>query len=341
MSKRAIWMSYVGRCKRRNKGLGLRSHLLGRVTVALALLFILADAGLSSSKSLELEKIPLEEQAIKSIVSLELGELGKRYSSGAPSVRRDAHAKAHGCAKAVFGVGDNISSRLRGGLVSKPGQQFKAWGCFSNGPFEPGSDNGMDGRGMALKIVLASSEGIASAQGLERQPADEEQSIAEIRARALSELKARYPEGNQTLVRRDAHAKAHGCVKATFAIDADIPDQLRVGTFAQPGQRFRALIRYSNGAFEPGPDTGYDGRGMAIKIIDAEPEGDSPVRGRPPHDILLIDYPAFFSPDVADYKDFAHAGALTGNSEGLKRYFLPRAVHRLIESGGIPSGGGL
>jgi catalase len=172
-------------------------------------------------------------------------------------------------------------------------------------------------------LAFACALGVARAQGLERRPADEEQSIAEIRARALSELKARYPEGNQTLVRRDAHAKAHGCVKAIFTVDADIPDQLRVGTFAQPGQRFRALVRYSNGAFEPGSDTGYDGRGMAVKIIDAEPDNDAPVRGRPPHDILMINYPAFFSPDVADYKDFAQAGALTGDSAGLKRYFLP------------------
>ena len=154
-------------------------------------------------------------------------------------------------------------------------------------------------------------------------PAGEAQAIDEVRARALAAIKKRYPESEQTLVRRDAHAKAHGCVKASFEVDPALAPELRVGTFSQPGQRFKALIRFSNGAFEPGPDTGSDGRGMAIKIIDAEPQEKSAPRQRRPHDILMINFPAFFSPDVADYKDFAQSGALTGAGDGLRRYFVP------------------
>ena len=174
-----------------------------------------------------------------------------------------------------------------------------------------------------LIIGFFSSVWFACAQDLEQSPPGEAKSIEEIRTLALSELKARYPETQQTLVRRDAHAKAHGCVKAVFAVDANIPEELRIGTFSQPAQRFKALIRFSNGAFEPGADTGLDGRGMAIKIIDVEPNEKSLQRQRPPHDILMINYPAFFSPNVADYKDFALAGALSGDSEALKRYFMP------------------
>jgi hypothetical protein len=62
---------------------------------------------------------------------------------------------------------------------------------------------------------------------------------------------------------------------------------------------------------------------MAIKIIDVEPNEKSLQRQRPPHDILMINYPVFFSPNVADYKDFALAGALSGDSEALKQYFMP------------------
>ena len=78
----------------------------------------------------------------------------------------------------------------------------------------------------------------AVAQPLEHVPAGEAKSIEDVRAHALSELRKRYPESQQMLVRRDAHAKAHGCVKAAFEVDANIAPDLRVGTFSQPGQRF-------------------------------------------------------------------------------------------------------
>lgn len=171
-----------------------------------------------------------------------------------------------------------------------------------------------------LAVALgALPTGIAS-QELEKVPAGEAKVIEDVRAHALADLKKRYPETQQTLVRRDAHAKAHGCVKATFEVDADIPSDLRVGTFSSPGQRFKALIRFSNGNFEPNPDTEGDGRGMAIKIVDADPVANAISRGRAPHDILMINYPAFFSRDAQDYRVFADAGGLTGS--GLLSYFI-------------------
>lgn len=171
-------------------------------------------------------------------------------------------------------------------------------------------------------VILAGLPAAVAAQDLERIPAGESKTIGEIRAHALAELQKRYPESRPGPVRRDAHAKAHGCVKASFEVDAGIPSDLRAGTFFQPALRFKALIRFSNGAFEPGDDTGGDGRGMAVKIIDAEPVAGSPSRGRPPHDILMINHPAFFSRDAADYRAFAEAGGLTGDTGGLLSYFV-------------------
>jgi catalase len=175
---------------------------------------------------------------------------------------------------------------------------------------------------MLLAVIIGCFSVAASAQGLEQVPDGEAKAIDDIRAQALDKLAKRYPEAQQTLVRRDAHAKAHGCVKATFEVDADIPSDLRVGTFFQPGQRFKTLIRFSNGAFEPGPDSGGDGRGMAIKIIDADPVANATPRGRGPHDILMINYPAFFSRNALDYKVFADAGGLTGDTMALFWYFV-------------------
>ncbi len=191
-------------------------------------------------------------------------------------------------------------------------------------------------RWLFLGTILGSAIGGVSltcnAEELEKIPAGEKQAIEEIGTLAVGELEKRYPEPSDRepnnskpshpLVLRDAHAKAHGCVKAVFEVDANIAPSLRVGTFKQPMQQFKALVRFSNSALVPGPDTEPDGRGMALKIISADPlqKFSEP---KPVHDIIMINYPVFFTPNVNEYLDFARAGALNGNTESLKRYFLP------------------
>jgi hypothetical protein len=49
---------------------------------------------------------------------------------------------------------------------------------------------------------------------------------------------------------RDAHAKGHGCVKATFKVRGDIPTALKAGVFASP-RTYTAWVRFSNGAGTP------------------------------------------------------------------------------------------
>jgi hypothetical protein len=103
---------------------------------------------------------------------------------------------------------------------------------------------------------------------------------------------------------RDAHAKGHGCVKARFTVDPDLPDALRAGVFAEP-RSYTAWIRFSNGAGTPHDDHSGDGRGMAIKLIGvpgrkllaAEPDSQT-------QDFVMINYPAFFIRNVADYAPF-------------------------------------
>lgn len=146
------------------------------------------------------------------------------------------------------------------------------------------------------------------------------QAIDEIAAAAVAELAAAYPPGD--LVRRAAHAKAHGCLRATFRVDPNLPPDLRIATFAHPGESFRVLMRLSNSAFRPGPDGAPNGRGLAIKILDAAPEGGPP-RGRPPHDLLFINYPNYFLADLADFLAFARAGGVRGDTEHARAYFFP------------------
>jgi hypothetical protein len=106
--------------------------------------------------------------------------------------------------------------------------------------------------------------------------------------------------------RRDAHAKAHGCLTATFTVHPDLPDELRSGVFI-PGREYKAWIRFSNGNAEPQPDGMKDARGMAIKLMGVEGERllDSPFEADArTQDFLMINFPVFFNRNPAEYESF-------------------------------------
>ncbi len=69
-------------------------------------------------------------------------------------VGRDAHAKSHGCARALFTVGSDIPAQLRYGLFATPGASYKSWIRFSNGsPDYSKADTAADSRGIAIKLM--------------------------------------------------------------------------------------------------------------------------------------------------------------------------------------------
>ena len=138
--------------------------------------------------------------------------------------------------------------------------------------------------------------------GLETIPADEPAAIAEAAKLIADSLRKTYPEG-QRPARRDAHAKAHGCVKASFAVP-ELPENLRVGVFKEP-RTYNAWIRYSNGSGTPQPDSTGDGRGMAIKLMGVpgkkllQDEADATTQ-----DFVMINHPVFFIDTAANYVTF-------------------------------------
>ena len=110
---------------------------------------------------------------------------------------------------------------------------------------------------------------------------------------------------------RGVHPKAHGCAKATFTIRSDIPEDLRIGVFANPGASYEAVVRFSNAAALVGPDVTeppggsgqpreHGSRGMAIKVrglpvkslADEEPDTQ---------DFLMVNFEVFPFANVADY----------------------------------------
>lgn len=140
----------------------------------------------------------------------------------------------------------------------------------------------------------------------ESAPPGESEAIAAIVASISAEVRDAARTGP---ARRDAHTKAHGCVRAEFEVAPDLPPALAVGLFAKP-RTFSAWIRFSNGAGAPQPDSVGDGRGMAVKVLGVE---GSPSTTQ---DFVMIDNPVFFVRNVRDYAELQ----ATGN---LPKFFFP------------------
>ncbi|WP_248796861.1 catalase family protein [Pseudomonas sp. MWU13-2105] len=110
-----------------------------------------------------------------------------------------------------------------------------------------------------------------------------------------------HREGTRYL--RDAHAKAHGCVKAEVQVPSDLSSDLRQGVFAEPGKTWQALIRLSNGNAYPQFDSIRDARGMALKLLDVAGKQLLPgQQGRNEQDFVMFSHPNFFVSDVAEYQ---------------------------------------
>ena len=101
---------------------------------------------------------------------------------------------------------------------------------------------------------------------------------------------------------RDAHPKAHGCVKANFRVLSDLPGDLAKGVFV-PGRRYCAWVRFSNSNEDPDrADTEKDGRGMAIKLLGVT--GETLLqehKNAGTQDFIMISHPVFFIDDALDY----------------------------------------
>lgn len=128
-----------------------------------------------------------------------------------------------------------------------------------------------------------------------------------------------------TRVLRDAHAKAHGCVRAEVSVRQGLEPELRQGVFSDPGKTWSAWVRLSNGNAYPQFDRIKDARGMAIKLLDVP--GEKLTRD-PRHageqDFVMFNHPVFFVSDVAEYRSNFAAQA-----EGKKAMaFFPSADPR-------------
>jgi catalase len=134
----------------------------------------------------------------------------------------------------------------------------------------------------------------------ESPPPDEAASTRSIADR----LRARIVKDNPTgIMRRDAHPKMHGVVRAEFIVEPNLPAELRIGIFKEP-KTYRAWIRFSNQSDRIRHDGKPDIRGMAIKLMGVPGEKLlDEERHEQTQDFILISTPAFVTRDVREFDD--------------------------------------
>jgi Dyp-type peroxidase family len=129
-------------------------------------------------------------------------------------------------------------------------------------------------------------------------PPKESEFVARLVEMLRAKVQRDYPTG---LVRRDAHAKHHGCVSAVFQVERDLPPELRVGIFREP-KTYKAWIRFSNQDGVPRSDNQKDIRGMAIKLLGVPgPKLLDDERDAPTQDFVLISTNRFVTKDVEEF----------------------------------------
>jgi len=147
--------------------------------------------------------------------------------------------------------------------------------------------------------------------GKEYAAAGEEQIAEETAQLVLNSIKEKYRDGQRTL--RDAHPFAHGCVRATFTVQENVPAGMKHGVFAAPGS-FPAWIRFSEGSTKPKPDADGGIRGMGIKLSGvpgAKIQNDE----QRTQDFLVISNPVLPVGDPGEYLALFRA-ALAGKPMG-------------------------
>lgn len=119
--------------------------------------------------------------------------------------------------------------------------------------------------------------------------ADEAETIERINAAFDDILETTAENAGHAI--RSVHAKAHGILRGTLTIDADLPPELAQGLFATPGEH-DVWLRMSTNAGDILDDAVSLPRGLAIKVLDVNGERLPDAAGRT-QDFVLVNGPVF------------------------------------------------
>ncbi|SEO15369.1 catalase family protein [Acinetobacter sp. yr461] len=173
--------------------------------------------------------------------------------------------------------------------------------------------------------IKTSSESIAYPEvdtvlGEKLQPNEDvlAQNIAQVIEKSIRE---QYTAGNAL---RDAHPKAHGCVRAEFHVSKNIPAQFAKGVFI-PDQSYQAWIRFSNASNDASSaDIDKDARGIAIKLLGVSGEKIlESEKQATTQDFIMINHPVFFANDAKRYLSFIND---VNSHNMIRKFHIPFAL---------------
>jgi hypothetical protein len=152
----------------------------------------------------------------------------------------------------------------------------------------------------------------------ETVPPDEAASTAEFIAFLKQVSARRHPTG---VIPRFNQGRAAGCVHAEFIVADDLPPELRVGLFAEPGT-YQARIRFANATSQSDKDR--DVRGMSIKVAGVG--GGNLTPGGSDQDFILNSHPVMMVGATKEFLALLRAVEAGGGRAALFFLTHPRAA---------------
>ena len=137
---------------------------------------------------------------------------------------------------------------------------------------------------------------------------------------------------------RSVHAKAHGILEGTLAIDAGLPPELAQGLFAKPGEH-KVYMRMSTNAGDILPDTISLPRGLALKVVGVDGERLPDAEGSN-QDFIMVNGKVFQAPDTEAFaKNLKLLARTTDRIEGVKvaTSKVLQGVNAALTAVGLPS----
>ena len=136
--------------------------------------------------------------------------------------------------------------------------------------------------------------------GKEYPPPNERELLEQIEAVIAEKLKRDFPPNVRPAL-RDAHPKAHGCVRAECIVNDNLPEDLRVGIFREP-RTYPAWIRFSASNATIQKDQKKDAHGFSIKLMNVPGEKIlESEKLETTHDFILANNRVYFIRNLEDY----------------------------------------
>lgn len=139
---------------------------------------------------------------------------------------------------------------------------------------------------------------------------------------------------------RSVHAKSHALIDAEVEVLAGLPRDFAQGLFANPG-RYKAVMRFSTNPGDILDDAVSAPRGLALKVVGVAGDRLPGSEGDRTQDFLMVDAPAFATPDAAAFlKVLKLLARTTDRVEAGKKALsgVLRVIEGAIEAFGGKSG---